>query len=151
SHGCIRLTHEFAIRLWHLTKRGTRVIIAQDDVRPSEISSPHLFVPKPKVASASPDSGTAPQPGTDAIAAAPAPPISDASAQQDPKMPDPASRAVAPQKVSPISVFVSRKLSKLFVRQGFNPVFDAPVTIQNLAEPMGTHVFSAMEFQNDGA
>jgi hypothetical protein len=46
---------------------------------------------------------------------------------------------------------VSRKLSKLFVRQGFTPLFDAPVKIQNLAEPMGTHVFSAMEFQNEGA
>ena len=28
SHGCIRLTNDFAIRLWHLAKRGTRVIIA---------------------------------------------------------------------------------------------------------------------------
>ena len=28
SHGCIRLTNDFAIRLWHLTRRGTRVIIA---------------------------------------------------------------------------------------------------------------------------
>src|SRR5215470_12337256 len=27
SHGCIRLTNDFAIRLWHLTKRGARVII----------------------------------------------------------------------------------------------------------------------------
>ncbi len=34
SNGCIRLTHDFAIRLWHLTKRGTRVIIAPRDVRP---------------------------------------------------------------------------------------------------------------------
>ena len=51
SHGCIRLKNDFAIRLWHLTKRGTRVIIAHDDVRPIEISNPHLFLPKPKVAS----------------------------------------------------------------------------------------------------
>lgn len=42
-------------------------------------------------------------------------------------------------------------MSKLFVRQGFNPLFDVPVKIQNLSEPMGTHVFSAMEFQNEGA
>jgi hypothetical protein len=46
---------------------------------------------------------------------------------------------------------VSRKLSKLFVRQGFAPLFDAPVTIQDAGEPMGTYVFTAMEFQNDGA
>jgi hypothetical protein len=40
SHGCIRLTNAFAIQLWHLTKRGTRVIIAHDDVRPVEIANP---------------------------------------------------------------------------------------------------------------
>ena len=28
SHGCIRLSNDFAIQLWHLTERGTRVIIA---------------------------------------------------------------------------------------------------------------------------
>jgi hypothetical protein len=46
---------------------------------------------------------------------------------------------------------VSRKLSRLFVRQGFVPLFDAPVTIQDAAEPMGTHVFTAMDFHNDAA
>src|SRR3954468_6785695 len=46
SHGCIRLKTDFAIRLWHLTKRGTRVIIARDDVQPVEITNPHLFKPK---------------------------------------------------------------------------------------------------------
>ena len=45
SHGCIRLKNDFAIRLWHLTKRGTRVIIAHDDVQPVEITNPHLFEP----------------------------------------------------------------------------------------------------------
>src|SRR5437764_8743384 len=53
SHGCIRLKHDFAIRLWHLTKRGTRVIIAHDDVQPVEITNPHLF--KPKAVSGSPE------------------------------------------------------------------------------------------------
>ena len=43
SHGCIRLKNEFAIRLWHLTKRGTRVIIASNDIQPVEIAHPHLF------------------------------------------------------------------------------------------------------------
>src|SRR3979409_2190936 len=45
SHGCIRLTNEFAARLWHLTKRGTRVIIAHGDVQPVEITHPQLFKP----------------------------------------------------------------------------------------------------------
>jgi hypothetical protein len=42
-------------------------------------------------------------------------------------------------------------LSKLFVRQDFTPLFDVPVEIQNPEEPLGTHVFTAMEFQNEGA
>jgi hypothetical protein len=153
SHGCIRLTNDFAIRLWHLTKRGTRVVIAHDDVRPVEVSNPRLFVAKPKVASGSPQSTTATQPGYDTITAnvTDVPLISNAKRQVDAKVPEPASGGAAPQKVAPISVFVSRKLSKLFVRQGFNPLFDVPVKIQDGAEPMGTHVFTAMEFQNDGA
>ena len=153
SHGCIRLTSDFAIRLWHLTKRGTRVIIAHNDVRPVEISSSHLFVTKPKVASSSPESGTAALAVNNIITAAAThvPLMSNAEAQEATKAPTPASAGPTPQKVAPVSVFVSRKLSKLFVRQGFTPLFDAPVKIQNLAEPMGTHVFSAMEFQNEGA
>ena len=58
---------------------------------------------------------------------------------------------MAPQKVVPISVFVSRKSSKLFVRRGFRPLFDVPVKIQNPEQPLGTHVFTAMGFQNEGA
>jgi len=42
-------------------------------------------------------------------------------------------------------------LSKLFVRRGFSPLFDVPVRIENPEEPLGTHVFTAMEFQNQGA
>jgi lipoprotein-anchoring transpeptidase ErfK/SrfK len=156
SHGCIRLTHDFAIRLWHLTKRGTRVIIAHDDIRPAEISNPQLFVPKPKVALASPSSDTA-QPVSDAITAnaTDAPLIANAKQQEDvkadTKVPAPILVGAAPQKAASITVFVSRKLSKLFVRQGFAPLFNVPVTIQDAAQPIGTHVFTAMEFQNDGA
>ena len=46
SHGCIRLKKDFAARLWHLTKRGARVIIARDEVQPVETASPRLFKPK---------------------------------------------------------------------------------------------------------
>ena len=131
SHGCIRLTNDFAIRLWHLTKRGTRVIIAHDDIRPAETSNPNLFVPKPKVASGPPQPGTAAQPGSGAVTAdaADAPLVTNAKAQEDAKGPEPVSAAAAPQKGASISVFVSRKLSKLFVRQGFTPLFDVPVKI----------------------
>jgi hypothetical protein len=155
SHGCIRLTNDFAIRLWDLTKRGTRVIIAHDDVRPIDITNPHLFVPKPKVASGSPETRAATAAGDSIIAAAAtyAPLMSNAETQETTNLqvPDSPSAGVWPQRLVPISVFVSRKLSKLFVRQGFTPLFDVPVKIQNPEEPLGTHVLTVTEFQKDGA
>ena len=42
-----------------------------------------------------------------------------------------------------ISVFVSRKDSKLYVRRNFEPLFDVPVTIAPSDRPLGTHVFTA--------
>jgi len=153
SHGCIRLTNGFAIRLWHLTKRGTRVIIAHNDVQPVEIANPHLF--KPKAASGTPESRAATVAGNsiNAAAATHGPLMSSAESQEATNLQDESSApaGVAPKKVVPISVFVSRKLSKLFVRRGFTPLFDVPVKIQNPEEPLGTHVFTAMEFQNEGA
>jgi hypothetical protein len=154
SHGCIRLTNAFAIQLWNLTKRGTRVIIAHDDVRPVEIANPHLFESKPKVASGSSNPQAASVAGNGIFTAAKtyAPSMSNVATQEaaNLQVPDSAPAGVAPQKVVPISVFVSRKLSKLFVRKGFTPLFDISVTIKNPAEPLGTHVFTAMEFPNEG-
>jgi hypothetical protein len=152
SHGCIRLKDDFAIRLWHLTKRGTRVIIAHDDVRPVEIANPHLF--KAKTMSGSPELQTATIAGESVGTAAPIheSPVSNAETPEatGPLAPDSAPAVVAAKKIVPISVFVSRKLSKLFVRQGFTPLFDVTVKIENPDEPLGTHVFTAMEFQNEG-
>ena len=76
--------------------------------------------------------------------------MSNTETQKSVQLPAPASAEAKPQKVVPISVFVSRRLSKLFVRRGFTALFDVPVKIQNPEEPIGTHVFDAMGFQNDG-
>src|SRR5262245_11810173 len=46
SHGCIRLPHQFAVKLWGLTKIGARVVIAPGDASPLNISSAQLPVPK---------------------------------------------------------------------------------------------------------
>jgi L,D-transpeptidase catalytic domain len=153
SHGCIRLKKDFAVRLWHLTRRGTRVIIAPDDIGPVEIADPHLSALTPKTASGPPESRAAIADNA-IIAAAVHPPLTpDADAQPfiDPPTPGSTSAAVAPRKVVPISVFVSRKSSRLFVRQGFTPLFDAPVTIQDREEPLGTHVFTVMAVPDEGA
>jgi len=49
----------------------------------------------------------------------------------------------APKRTGQIAVFVSRKDSKIYVRQNFAPLFDSPVTIAASERPLGTHVFTA--------
>ncbi len=49
----------------------------------------------------------------------------------------------------PIAIFISRKLGKIFVRQNFMPLLQAPVKIENPAEPLGTHVFTALDYLPD--
>jgi L,D-transpeptidase catalytic domain len=56
----------------------------------------------------------------------------------------------AARKLQPISVFVSRKTNRLYVRQGFVPVFDVPVTIANPEQSVGTHVYTVMDRAEDG-
>ena len=41
-----------------------------------------------------------------------------------------------------LAVLVSRKENKIFVRQNFEPWFEAPVTIAASDRPLGTHVFT---------
>lgn len=48
-----------------------------------------------------------------------------------------------PKRSGQISVFISRKDSKLYVRQNFAPLFEMPVTIAASERPLGTHVFTA--------
>jgi hypothetical protein len=153
SHGCIRLKNDLAIRLWRLTKRGTRVIIAPDDIRPAEIAHPHLSVSKQKAASGPPESRAAIADNaamTTAVVHPPSTPNADTQQVTDLQAPGSMRAAVAPRKVVPVPVFVSRKSSKLFVRQGFTPLFDIPVRIQDPEQSLGTHVFTVMGFQNEG-
>jgi L,D-transpeptidase catalytic domain len=45
----------------------------------------------------------------------------------------------------PVSVFISRKTLRLYVRKGFEPIFDIPITIRDIDLPIGTHVFTVSE------
>lgn len=49
----------------------------------------------------------------------------------------------------PATVFVSRKTGLLYVRQGFEDVFQAPVAIRMPEAPIGTHVFNAVRYADD--
>jgi hypothetical protein len=51
----------------------------------------------------------------------------------------------AERRTFPVSVFVSRKTQRLYVRKGNYPVFEAPVTIRNPEAPIGTFVFTAVD------
>jgi hypothetical protein len=104
---------------------------------------------------------TPPAQPTDASTAAPAAtPAVETSAEPEkrepteaePKKPaPPRNRAGEPLKTSgQVAVFVSKREKKIFVRQGFVPVFDMPIEIANPEQPLGTHVFTAMEIQDGG-
>ncbi len=55
----------------------------------------------------------------------------------------------ASRRAGQIAVLVSRKDSKLYVRQNFAPLFEAPVTIAPSDRPLGTHVFTAQVDKHD--
>jgi hypothetical protein len=59
-----------------------------------------------------------------------------------------AARKVA-RDLAPVSVFISRKTQRLYVRQAFQPILESPVTIRDADRPIGTHVFTAMERTGD--
>jgi hypothetical protein len=225
SHGCIRMPHDFAARLWQLRTMGMRVVIARPELKPTDFADPHLFVRKekaepsaslptvktaltidpgtktdaadPPAAGKSADilvTGTVKAPAEAPQAAATAgaqpaqaaqPPLAevlkvavDAAA---PKEGDPAATDAAGQTAppaapadmtapiatddiplplpkpaqlvavgnAPIAIFISRKEGKIFVRQDFTPLLEAPVKIDRPQEPLGTHVFTALDFMPD--
>jgi L,D-transpeptidase catalytic domain len=296
SHGCIRMPHDFAARLWMLPTMGMRVIIARPELRPIDFADPHLFVHKdqpsnptaslppaaelaqtvdpgtktdappadglrlmplpagpatgPAGGSAAPAAAAPAEPSTLGAVRAPAPaaanpgaPASNAAtgtktaqlaaaatltqvvkgaeaAAQEPSQ-DPAAAAKTPAAPSsaasaptptpaassasgmaqtsspsapaapttnppaeaanvpaspaditapisledvplppirplqigkgsgPIAIFISRKTKKIYVRQNFEPLFDAPITIEHPEQPLGTYLFTAMDYLPD--
>src|SRR5215471_2490028 len=199
SHGCIRMSHDFAQKLWPITNLGVRVIVTHHDLAPVEFTHPKLFAPKlkppaPAIAmdGGSEGRGVAPAivmaqatlPQNDAIDAAPqaepkpdatsdraaadvitpaptvapdadvvaaqaqraqateAQPTEAAPSDNDAVKPaptdDPAKPVTPPTKAADqptkrsgqVAVFVSRKEQKIFVRQGFVPLFDMPIVIE---------------------
>jgi hypothetical protein len=254
SHGCIRMSHDFASKLWPITQLGVRVIVARTDVAPADFEHPKLFVPKQKpaaspvaqieptdgrgehpivlaqiesqptasrpAAEAAPESANeavraseGPDPGEpaslgkieetvtetgtvqaipagenpDTVApvelrrAAEAPPAAQPASQPEsaPPAASPAATEAKPENeigkpmpsadpakpIAPrgrtadqpvkrsghVAVFVSRKEKKIFVRQGFTPIFEMPVVIDEPDRPLGTHVFTAVALTDDGA
>ncbi len=267
SHGCIRMPHGFAERLYEVTKLGLRVVIVRDDMRPVEIAHPALFKPGPirsQVATATPPGdptsdisptrqmrlgasppadGQAPRtwravaaakraeaekatekaeearraavrahadsarfvrplrmaehakrraksqladieralldkttPELEEKKAAAAARLAEAQAQLDALRNEgqgkidaataarDAARAaetarvaavteakIAENKTAPVSVFISRQTQTLYVRQGFRPIFNTPVSIRDPDTPIGTTIFTAVSYTDDDA
>ncbi len=88
---------------------------------------------------------------SDTVKAATVPPAAPAATSEAPLKGDLKSDfAKAPlKKAEQVAVFVSRKDSKLYVRQNFAPLFDVPVTIAADERPLGTHIFTAQVDRND--
>jgi len=257
SHGCIRLPSGFAQHLFEMTKRGTRVIIVDNDTAPMSISHAALFQPLPEnvtvpavptaVATSSDSQSTGPRKRPAVLAAETASTAEAATkaatqarmqaraktveaarlikthriavaaharavaelqnadrqafrstnsnaeaaaertvAAAENKLVELEERVVsaasqlaganvaaeelravaataeaeraaaadaakeAAANAAPASVFISRKLGKLFVRQVFNPRFDGEISIARPDEPLGTYVFTAVDGGGSG-
>lgn len=85
------------------------------------------------------------KPDAPVTAIAPAPAVSPDAKKDQTHVADPAPsvKPDLPKRAGQIAVFISRKDSKLYVRQNFAPLFDVPVTIAASERPLGTHVFTA--------
>ncbi len=276
SHGCIRMSQDFARKLWPVTKLGVRVVVSRAELAPVEFEHAKLFAPKlkpgePEVAMNATTDGRStarritlaqaatPDVGSDAAAAGPQAPSTElvpdvsenrsaesampptqtapqvdeavtaestraavtteetpeasgaagglraadsaespaptgprqpvetstadetaapvqitpaaaqpgqtATAPGDGDVGKPAPTVDPPKPVAPrlraadqpikrngqVAVFVSRKEGRIFVRQGFVPLFDMPIVIEEPDRPLGTHVFTAMGLTEDGA
>ncbi|HVG51118.1 MAG TPA: L,D-transpeptidase family protein [Xanthobacteraceae bacterium] len=270
SHGCIRLPNDFAVRLFATTKMGARVVVSQEELRPTDIAHAHLFKPKAKPApepapvAAAPVAKPEEKPTAVAVAPEPkpvapveivkadtkieavkpaedkplvanaeaekaeekssepartdeaAPAESVAAVKEEAEKADPAkpelpelklikseepkaeiakaeTAKIEPAKAEPVkteplkaevasapppavnvtvtdlrptvapapaaprptferalrpgpvSVFVSRKERRVYVRKQFEPIFEMPAEILNPDQPIGTHVFTAMQ------
>ncbi len=56
----------------------------------------------------------------------------------------------AERRLKPASVLFSKKESRVFIRQDWKEVYEAPITFKDPARPIGTHLFVAVNGDADG-
>jgi hypothetical protein len=114
---------------------------AEDVAKPANADKPADKVEAGKSEPVKTDAASAKTPDAPAPAVAASP---DAK-KDDSRVaePAPAAKPEAPRRAGQIAVFISRKDSKLYVRQNFAPLFEVPVTIASSERPLGTHIFTA--------
>jgi len=114
--------------------------IKSEDIKPDDAKAESS---KPAAAQSGEKPGDRP---ADTVKAATATGASAPDAKKDEtRLPDTAkpATAAAPKRTGQIAAFISRKDSKLYVRQNFAPLFEVPVLIAPSDRPLGTHVFTA--------
>ena len=57
----------------------------------------------------------------------------------------------ATRRLEPLSIFISSKTGRLYVRQATEHLFDMPIAIRDPGKPLGTHLFIATGAAGDGA
>ncbi|MCP3412945.1 L,D-transpeptidase family protein [Bradyrhizobium brasilense] len=113
-----------------------------DAAKPGVAEAPKIDAPKTDAPKA--DASKAADKPAEAATAADAP-----DAKKDPARLPGTARIDVPKRAGQIAVFISRKDSKLYVRQNFAPLFEVPVTIAASDRPLGTHVFTAQADKTD--
>jgi hypothetical protein len=56
----------------------------------------------------------------------------------------------ARRRATPVSVLVSKKDQRIYVRQGLAPVFDAPASVRDPERLLGSHLYIATAAKDDG-
>lgn len=51
----------------------------------------------------------------------------------------------------PLSIFISLQTERIYLRQGFDPLLEAPITVKHDGRRFGTHVFTAMRYDERNA
>ncbi|CAN7268593.1 L,D-transpeptidase family protein [Bradyrhizobium sp. LjRoot220] len=126
--------------------------VKSDAVKSDEVNTGTLKANAPKVetpTAEAPKAAEKPAEPVKAIADAPA--VAPDVKKDSSRLPGVEKPAAKPEqkRTGQIAVFVSRKDSKLYVRQNFAPLFDVPVTIAPSERMLGTHVFTAEADKND--
>jgi lipoprotein-anchoring transpeptidase ErfK/SrfK len=57
----------------------------------------------------------------------------------------------AERRRAQVSVFISKKEGRIFIRQDWKEVWEAPVTFRDPDRPLGTHIYTAVETVPDGS
>ncbi|MBR0820621.1 L,D-transpeptidase family protein [Bradyrhizobium liaoningense] len=122
---------------------------AATEAKPPEAAEASQAEPTKTEAAKTGAADTAKKP--DAPAVAPALAASPDVKKDETRIADPApvAKPEVPKRAGQIAVFISRKDSKLYVRQNFAPLFEVPVTIAASERPLGTHVFTAVVDKTD--